>query len=280
MSAHLHPTRPDEHVDYHAAEGLNDLQAQEPLTIPPELGTPDDRKEWSLVAAGLAGVVAILAAVLAVFAFAAAGGDDRATVVEKAAHAPAAHAAAPATAPSIDDAKGIAFEPFERVDPDAARHPGGQGQDVRRRRLPARHPGQQGPRPDRGLELRRQRHEVLRHRRVGADGRDRGRSRRLHAHQRLDEGHEGRPAALARLPLRRGRPGHALRRPRPGKSMHYRFVAEHPGVFMYHCATQPVLMHTGAGMVGMFVVKPRGPRSRRQGAVDHPAGVLHRPARR
>ena len=43
----------------------------------------------------------------------------------------------------------------------------------------------------------------------------------------------------------------------PGKSMHYRFKAEHPGVFMYHCATQPVLMHTGAGMVGMFVVKPK-----------------------
>lgn len=43
----------------------------------------------------------------------------------------------------------------------------------------------------------------------------------------------------------------------PGESMHYRFVAKHPGVFMYHCATQPVLMHTGAGMVGMFVVKPK-----------------------
>jgi uncharacterized cupredoxin-like copper-binding protein len=27
---------------------------------------------------------------------------------------------------------------------------------------------------------------------------------------------------------------------------------------MYHCATQPVLMHTGAGMVGMMVVKPKG----------------------
>jgi uncharacterized cupredoxin-like copper-binding protein/FtsP/CotA-like multicopper oxidase with cupredoxin domain len=39
--------------------------------------------------------------------------------------------------------------------------------------------------------------------------------------------------------------------------MHYRFTADHPGVFMYHCATQPVLMHTGAGMVGMFVVKPK-----------------------
>jgi uncharacterized cupredoxin-like copper-binding protein len=44
----------------------------------------------------------------------------------------------------------------------------------------------------------------------------------------------------------------------PGKSMHYRFTAEHPGVFMYHCATKPVLMHTGAGMLGMFVVKPKG----------------------
>src|SRR6476661_975784 len=43
----------------------------------------------------------------------------------------------------------------------------------------------------------------------------------------------------------------------PGKSMHYRFVAKHPGVFMYHCATKPVLMHTGAGMVGMLVVKPK-----------------------
>lgn len=35
------------------------------------------------------------------------------------------------------------------------------------------------------------------------------------------------------------------------------FVAKHPGVFMYHCATSPVLLHTGAGMVGMMVVKPR-----------------------
>ncbi len=26
---------------------------------------------------------------------------------------------------------------------------------------------------------------------------------------------------------------------------------------MYHCATDPVLMHTGAGMVGMMVVKPK-----------------------
>ena len=52
-------------------------------------------------------------------------------------------------------------------------------------------------------------------------------------------------------------PASATRDLAPGKSMHYRFVAKHPGVFMYHCATQPVLMHTGMGMVGMFVVKPK-----------------------
>src|SRR3712207_2173649 len=43
----------------------------------------------------------------------------------------------------------------------------------------------------------------------------------------------------------------------PGKSMKYTFDAKHPGVYMYHCATQPVLMHTGAGMVGMMIVKPK-----------------------
>ena len=44
----------------------------------------------------------------------------------------------------------------------------------------------------------------------------------------------------------------------PGKSETINFVAKHPGVFMYHCATQPVLMHVGAGMAGMMVVKPKG----------------------
>jgi uncharacterized cupredoxin-like copper-binding protein len=42
----------------------------------------------------------------------------------------------------------------------------------------------------------------------------------------------------------------------PGKSESFSFVARHAGVFMYHCATQPVLTHTGTGMTGMMVVKP------------------------
>jgi len=43
----------------------------------------------------------------------------------------------------------------------------------------------------------------------------------------------------------------------PGQTHRFSFVAKHPGVFMYHCATDPVLVHTGAGMVGMMVVKPK-----------------------
>ena len=43
-----------------------------------------------------------------------------------------------------------------------------------------------------------------------------------------------------------------------GQTVSFTFRAKHPGVFMYHCATDPVLMHTGSGMVGMMVVKPKG----------------------
>jgi nitrite reductase (NO-forming) len=44
----------------------------------------------------------------------------------------------------------------------------------------------------------------------------------------------------------------------PGKTKTFSFVAKHPGVYMYHCATQPILLHTGAGMTGMMVVRPKG----------------------
>src|SRR3954454_24232811 len=43
----------------------------------------------------------------------------------------------------------------------------------------------------------------------------------------------------------------------PAATTHYRFVARNPGVFMYHCASAPMVYHLGAGMAGMFVVKPR-----------------------
>jgi nitrite reductase (NO-forming) len=52
-------------------------------------------------------------------------------------------------------------------------------------------------------------------------------------------------------------PNEAFKSIGPGETHEFSFVAKHPGVFMYHCATDPVLMHTGAGMVGMMIVKPK-----------------------
>jgi nitrite reductase (NO-forming) len=52
-------------------------------------------------------------------------------------------------------------------------------------------------------------------------------------------------------------PGEAFKTIPPGGEHSFEFTAKHPGVFMYHCATDPVLHHTGAGMVGAMIVKPR-----------------------
>ena len=52
-------------------------------------------------------------------------------------------------------------------------------------------------------------------------------------------------------------PGQAFKTIPPGGEHSFQFTARHPGVFMYHCATDPVLHHTGAGMVGAMIVKPK-----------------------
>ena len=52
-------------------------------------------------------------------------------------------------------------------------------------------------------------------------------------------------------------PNKAFKSIQPGETWKFSFTAKHPGVFMYHCATPPVLQHTGLGMVGMMVVKPK-----------------------
>jgi nitrite reductase (NO-forming) len=48
----------------------------------------------------------------------------------------------------------------------------------------------------------------------------------------------------------------------PGDSLHYRFVANVPGAFMYHCGTAPAAMHIANGMYGAIVVDPVRPRAR------------------
>ena len=43
----------------------------------------------------------------------------------------------------------------------------------------------------------------------------------------------------------------------PGKTLHFSWVAEYPGVFMYHCGTPPVLAHISNGMYGAIIIDPK-----------------------
>jgi nitrite reductase (NO-forming) len=45
----------------------------------------------------------------------------------------------------------------------------------------------------------------------------------------------------------------------PGQSFTFRFKANDPGVYMYHCGTKPVLAHIANGMYGAIVVEPAKP---------------------
>ena len=45
---------------------------------------------------------------------------------------------------------------------------------------------------------------------------------------------------------------------KPGEKKVFEFKAEYAGVWMYHCATEPVLQHIANGMYGMVIVEPKG----------------------
>jgi nitrite reductase (NO-forming) len=45
----------------------------------------------------------------------------------------------------------------------------------------------------------------------------------------------------------------------PGKSLHFSFVANVPGAFVYHCETMPILLHVANGMYGALIVSPKTP---------------------
>ena len=47
----------------------------------------------------------------------------------------------------------------------------------------------------------------------------------------------------------------------PKDSVHYKFVAEVAGAFLYHCGTAPVAAHIANGMYGTLIVDPRTPRA-------------------
>ena len=242
-------------LDYAAAEGLDGAD--------PSLYAPDaerDRRSWIFVAIGLVGLVALIAILVAIVALAGKGDSPAAPAAAAPATGHADHgaaAAAPAAAPTAADAKGVKFEKFERVDPTLPPVPAGA---VKKFKVDV---FQHVTQVSKDLAPT----EVWSFAVNGKYYRGTGVSTPMVVNEgdtvdfTLVNGTD--KSMKVDLPhsldfhSAEVNPGKRYADLAPGKSMHYRFVAEHPGVFMYHCATQPVLMHTGAGMVGMFVVKPR-----------------------
>jgi uncharacterized cupredoxin-like copper-binding protein len=241
------PSEPDSApaLDYHAAEGFADAP-------PPDSGA---RREWLLVGLGLTALVAVIASALALVGLAKGDGDTTTVVKPQAA---ATAAAADAAAPTLADAKGVAFEKFARVDPTLPAVPAGAVKkfDVDVYQHVTQVAKELAPT------------EVWSFAVNGKQYRGTG----VSAPMVVNEGdlvdftltNGSGKAMKVDLPhsldfhSAEVNPGTRYADLAPGKSMHYRFRADHPGVFMYHCATKPVLMHTGAGMLGMFVVKPKG----------------------
>lgn len=54
-------------------------------------------------------------------------------------------------------------------------------------------------------------------------------------------------------------PKEAFRPVVPKASLSYEFRPKYAGAFLYHCGTQPVLMHIGSGMFGAIIVDPPSP---------------------
>lgn len=52
-------------------------------------------------------------------------------------------------------------------------------------------------------------------------------------------------------------PNRSFRTIEPGEELRWSFAAKHPGAYMYHCGTPPILMHIGAGMYGAMIVDPK-----------------------
>lgn len=44
----------------------------------------------------------------------------------------------------------------------------------------------------------------------------------------------------------------------PGQSLKFTWVANYPGVYIYHCGVPPVLQHVSMGQYGIVIVSPRG----------------------
>jgi FtsP/CotA-like multicopper oxidase with cupredoxin domain len=210
-----------------------------------------------MVTTGLTALVAVVAAAVAVVAFAQ---TDRGTTARVATHAPRTPAATDtvAAAPTLTQAKGVRFEPFKPVDATLPAVPPGA---VKKFRVDVmQHVVQVSP------DLAPT--EVWTYVINGRIWAGTGASEPIVVNQgdrvQITLTNGGSKAMGVTMPhsidfhSAEVAPNKYYKDIEPGKSLTIRFTAEHPGVFMYHCATQPVLTHVANGMSGMMVVKPKG----------------------
>jgi nitrite reductase (NO-forming) len=223
-------------------------------TFPEEWSAEKRRLEWTVIALGLTAMLAVVGLIVGLFALA--GDRDTTTQVQTAAKPGAAQAAV--ATPSAASSANIEFEPYKTPDPALPAVPAGAVKkftvDVYEHvtKVSADLP------PTRVWSF-------------GVNGvfhRGTGVSQPMVVNQ----------GDKVQITLRNGAtkamnvtmphsidlhssevaPNVAFKTISPGATWKFTFVAKHAGVFMYHCATQPVLHHTGAGMVGMMIVKPKG----------------------
>ena len=217
---------------------------------------PDSKREWLMATTGLSVLVAAIAIILALFAIAQSGSGASAPAASQAHSRPVAAATA-TPGPTIAQAKGVAFEPYRYVDPTLPSVPAGAVKkftvDVEQHvtqisadlapteawtyRVNGKgYPGTAASPPIVVNEGDRVRIDFVN-----------GSTKKLGVS--MPHSIDFHSAEVA--------PNKNYIDVMPGKHLVIAFTAEHPGVFMYHCATQPVLMHTSAGMMGMMVVKPK-----------------------
>ena len=213
------------------------------------------RRDWMAIGLGLVGLVAVLGLIIAIFAIAGNGAAGPATtVVSRAAAAPDP---ATAPAPTLAQSKGIAFEPFRPVDPALPAVPAGAvkrfvvGVDEHVVQVdPSLAPTTAWTYTVNGMLYKGTAASPP----IVVNQGDR-------VHVRFVNGtSKAMNVSMAHsidFHSAEVNPGKYYVDIAPGKSESIDFVAKHPGVFMYHCATQPVLLHVGNGMAGMMVVKPR-----------------------
>jgi uncharacterized cupredoxin-like copper-binding protein len=215
------------------------------------------KREWLAVGIGLVALVALMGLLAGIFALAGAGNDPATTTVVRTAATPAAAAPVALAAPTIEQSKGIAFEKFEKVDPTLPAVPAGAvkrftvGVDEHMVQVdPALAPTKAWTYTVNGKVYKGTAASPP----IVVNQGDRV------AITFVNGASKAMGVTMAHsidFHSAEVNPGKYYVDIAPGKRETITFTADHPGVFMYHCATQPVLMHVGNGMAGMMVVKPR-----------------------